>query len=131
MNPSPDFDIDYAKGAQAELFVADLRRALLQGRVEVKSDWRSDQTGNIYVEGECYYPRNGWRQTGIGNPNTAPLWVYVLGTSGIGIVFTREALRRVVVDDRFARKSQARWGSHPTRGWLIHLSALFSPRARR
>lgn len=124
---NPDFDIDYADGAAAELFVADLRRSLAEGRVEVKMDRRAWETGNIYVERECFYPRRGWVRTGIDNPDTAALWVYVLRDTGIAIVFDRDALRRVVDDKRISRDSQERDGGHPTKGVLIRLRSLFHP----
>jgi outer membrane protein assembly factor BamB len=123
----PDFDIDYNEGAQAELFVADLRRSLQEGRVEVKLDRRFIDTGNIYVEGECLYPRRGWQLTGIANPNTAPLWIYMLGGTGVGIIFTREALRDAVADTRVSRSSEERDGGHPTKGWLLRVRSLFHP----
>jgi hypothetical protein len=120
---SPDWDIDYADGAQSELVVADLRRALQEGRVEVKSDRRFIETGNIYVETECNYPRGGWRRTGISNPDTAPQWVYVLRDTGIALVFDVETLRRMAYDPGCSWASQCRQGGHPTRGRLVKVSA--------
>lgn len=125
----PDFDLDMTIGRQGEMFAADLRRALQDGRVEVKTDRGFIRTGNIYVERECRYPLRGWRNTGIDNKNTAPLWLYLLAGTDIAVVFGIEALRRAAADPRVAYAAEQRAGSHPTKGAVVRLSRLFTPGA--
>lgn len=123
----PNFDIDFAVGAQTEAWVADvLRPALESQRVETKMDRGFVDTGNIYVERSCRYP-SGWKPTGIDNPGTASLWLYDLSHSGVAIVFEVDTLRRLAADPRVSRDAKCVVGDHPTTGSLINLRKAFTP----
>lgn len=123
---SRDFDIANAVGTQGELLVGDLRRSLRDGAVEVKTDTRFVETGNIYVETACQYPSRGWQPSGIANPDTCSTWVYVLRDTGVAVVFDRDVLRGLA-QSQLARPSRCQVDHHSTQGVLLPLSQVFAP----
>lgn len=120
----PRWDIDYAAGRQAEMWVSDLRSALEQGTVEVKRDRRWIDTGNIYVEYKCKR-RGEYRDSGIATTE-ADLWLFVLIEGVFAIVISTESLkalaREVGRDPR--RLKEETDGSHPTKGVIISLQQM-------
>ena len=115
----PRFDIDAEVGHQGEIVVADLIEALKSGAsVQIKTDERFSQTGNLYIEYQCI--KGGrWVADGIATTE-CDLWCQVLGAekgnAGI-LVFEVEQLRRacrMLRNDGY--KKQCGRGSHPTRG---------------
>jgi hypothetical protein len=46
----PHFDIDFARGRVGENLVETFLSALQGGKIEVKTDYRVGETGNVYVE---------------------------------------------------------------------------------
>ena len=121
----PDWDIDYAVGHQAELFVADLIASLEGGRVEVKRDAKAAATGNIYVEFKC---RRGGHfvPSGIAT-TTADAFAYVLGEGVVVFATTavlRSACRRAYREGRI--KDGGQRGSHPTVGVLVPVNELLN-----
>lgn len=72
------WDLDYRDGVAGESKVADL---LHIDTVEVKTDRRWIETGNIYIETECYYVNDdAWKPSGI-NVSKATHWGFVLEDS--------------------------------------------------
>jgi hypothetical protein len=71
-----DFDLDFRYGSQGEQLVNDL---LTGGKtVEVKRDRRWVETGNIYVEYECWYNNSqSWELSGL-SVSKASYWAFVL-----------------------------------------------------
>lgn len=121
----PDFDIDMAVGAQAEIFVANIIDSLSQrGVVEVKYDARYQDTANIYVEYMCQR-RDGWQPSGIAT-SKAPFWAFVLGMDTFCFVIATETLKEACrtkwKDPSHMR--QLNRGSHPTRGVILPLQWL-------
>jgi hypothetical protein len=117
----PRFDIDYEYGLQGELYVSDIRRAIEADRIEVKRDSRWSATGNVYVEFECKGRKSGIATT------EAELWAFVLGDTNIAVFIPtatlKEFARRL---HRAGRVAQETDGSHPTKGVLVPLPALFA-----
>ena len=74
-----DFDLDFRYGSQGEQLVNDL---LTGGKtVEVKRDRRWVETGNIYVEYECWYNNSqSWELSGL-SVSKASYWAFVLEES--------------------------------------------------
>ena len=69
-----DFDLDYGYGLQGENLVD----ALLRGAntVEVKRDRRWWDTGNIFIETECYFQTSqSWEQSGL-SVTKAEYWAF-------------------------------------------------------
>src|SRR5208337_3591067 len=85
----PNWDIDAAKGAQAELWVSDIRAAFAEhGRIEVKSDAPSLQKQHFYVEYECRGQPSGIATT------KADLYLFTFGGLPGGIVIETQWLKR-------------------------------------
>jgi hypothetical protein len=74
-----DFDLDFRYGSQGEQLVNDL---LTNGKtVEVKRDRKWVETGNIYVEYECWYNNSqSWELSGL-SVSKASYWAFVLEES--------------------------------------------------
>lgn len=117
--PQPDFDFDYKDGHQAELFVADVLDSLEDGsRIEVKRDRRAVETGNVYLEYECW--KSGqWVRTGF-LATTAE--IYTIAVAPMVVVSApTSAVRKIAVKyyaDPRNRKEQP-VGGNPTKGVIV------------
>tara|TARA_R100001463_G_scaffold115540_1_gene170750 strand:- start:184 stop:570 length:387 start_codon:yes stop_codon:yes gene_type:complete len=82
MSYNPSFDIDFTRGVAGE----NLAKKFLFGTHEVKTDYKTVQTGNFYIE--TWQQPNGkdWKPSGI-NTTEANFWVQAspIGTGGIFI----------------------------------------------
>lgn len=118
----PRFDIDKAMGDQGELFISEIVDGWNNKSVEVKTDERASQTGNLYFEYECCYS-GAWRKTGIA-ASEAMYWAQVIGHRSCAIVVPTERLRDLVRvkwrDDPRSRREMMK-GSHPTHGVVISI----------
>lgn len=125
----PDFDIDLAVGAQAELFVANLIDSLAtRGTVEVKYDAKYLDTGNVYVEYQCM--KHGvWRNSGISTTKAA-FWAFVLGMDTFCFVIATDTLRDAVKERWQSGRRELTRGSHPTKGVVLPVSWLSTYAAR-
>jgi hypothetical protein len=89
----PDFDIDFQRGLIGE----DLHKQFLFGTHEVKTDFRTAETGNFYIETK-QQNRSTESLSGI-NTTKADFWVQAspLGCGGIYIrtLVLKELLRKV------------------------------------
>lgn len=117
----PRFDIDAAVGHQGEMFCRDVIGALREGRVEVKTDRRFADTGNLYVEHACL-KRGEWTDSGR-ITSDAEVWFFVIEGSGVSICVTAEALSSFLAFTK-PKEKQETDGSHPTKGFLVHVSSL-------
>lgn len=123
----PRFDVDVERGKQGEMFVHGIIDALKNGghRIEVKTDERSRETGNVYVEYECR-KRGEYVKSGIAT-SEAQVWVFVLDQGNVALAISTERLRELARSAfRKGRIAEERDGSHPTRGALIRLPDLIS-----
>lgn len=119
----PDWDIDLAIGKQGELLAGDVARGLTEGTVEVKTDERSETTGNIYVEYECR-----GRPSGIATTK-ATWWAYALARRRVLVVLPTDLLLNLAREQwRDGYQTECSRGSYPTRGVLIPVNELI-PRA--
>lgn len=118
----PDFDIDFVRGMVGE----DTYKDFLVGKHEVKTDYRSAETGNFYVETEQYSYLNGiWFASGI-NKTTSDWWVQA-SPLGYGGIFIKTNLMRELVNDPAARWAWQQVATHKTnasRGKLVKRDEL-------
>lgn len=115
----PRFDIDQAVGSQGELFVANIIDSLASGsnRIEVKTDERVAQTGNVFIEFECRYG-GVYRPSGI-QISKAELLMFVL-PAGVAIVAPTSTVKAVAYSHfRLGHIASCTKGSHPTKGVVI------------
>lgn len=118
MTRFPDWDLDRARGEEAERYVAELR--LLGERVEVKRDDRALTTGNIFIEHACKSATGDWFPSGI-ETTKADAWAFVFGkvvllapTPGVRAAWQWGVDHRCLVECAV--------GSHPTKGVAIGIA---------
>ena len=126
-NYQPDFDIDFRRGLVGE----DLHKEFLFGTHEIKTDFRTGETGNFYVETRQQNGSSEWL-SGI-NATKADFWVQAspLGHGGIYIrtdVF-KEMLHRV--DPPVTRQPILSDATNSSTGRLVRLDDVLWALGRR
>ena len=112
-----NWDLDLRAGELGESRVADL---LSLDTVEVKTDRRWIETGNVYIETECYYVTEGiWKPSGI-RVSKATHWAFMLEDSTVIIPLWR--LMDAVYDD--GRQIACNIPPNPSRGYLITIGQI-------
>ena len=86
MGYNPSFDIDFRRGLVGE----DSHKAFLFGTHEVKTDYRTAETGNFYVETWQQPYGKDWKPSGI-NTTKADFWVQA-SPLGLGGIFCQRRL---------------------------------------
>jgi len=111
-----DFDLDYANGLKGENVVDEVVRALCGGStIEVKTDLKWKETGNIYVETECFYQTSQqWEASGL-SVTKATHWAFVL--EDLIIIMPTEDLRQVVAVE--GTPIETKIEPNPSKGFLI------------
>jgi len=124
----PNWDIDRELGAQSELWVADIRRALAEeGTIEVKHDQPSLKKQHFYVEYECRGRDGVWRPSGIATTKSK-LYFFTFGDRPGGVVVATDWLTRAarLAYKRPSARAECRQGANPTRGVLVSLADLWA-----
>lgn len=115
-----DFDLDFRKGVQGENRVERAVQGMLEGTIEVKTDFQWKRTGNIYVETECFYQRHqDWRPSGL-SVSKSDLYSFVL--NDMIITIPTPLLKEVV--KAHGRAIECRIEPNQTKGYLIKLSNI-------
>lgn len=84
----PHFDIDYRRGLVGEHLVGSFLESLAGSLIEVKTDYRAHETGNVYVEGWQQNVAGDWYRSGI-NVSTADFYVFA-GPNADGFIAIRK-----------------------------------------
>jgi len=88
----PRFDIDMARGKVGEDKVVDILSSLHAGRIEVKTDYGSNYTGNLYIEFEKEDRQGNWVPSGI-STTEADAWAFAFSN---GVIFVEtESLKEL------------------------------------
>tara|TARA_R110000868_G_scaffold241295_4_gene495884 strand:+ start:171 stop:596 length:426 start_codon:yes stop_codon:yes gene_type:complete len=112
-----NWDLDYRDGLAGESKLADL---LSLDTLEVKTDRRWIETGNIYIETECWYQNSqSWEPSGL-RVTKATHWAYVLEDTVIIVPTYR--LKEIVWER--AKPITCDIPPNPSRGYLITPGAL-------
>ena len=112
-----NWDLDYRDGILGEKRIADL---LSMDTIEVKTDRRWQDTGNLYIETECYYQTTDtWEKSGI-SVSKATHWAFVLEDSVLIVPTFR--LREAIHDNH--RPITCYIPPNPSRGTLITAGTL-------
>lgn len=116
-----DFDLDYSNGLKGENIVDNVIRALCGGStIEVKTDLRWKETGNIYVETDCFYQTSQqWEASGL-SVTKATHWAFVL--EGLVIIIPTDDLRQVVEVE--GTPIETKIEPNPSKGFLIRVEHL-------
>jgi hypothetical protein len=118
MSKLSDFDLDLAVGHEGESLVNDL---LTGGKtVEVKTDLKWKDTGNLYIETVCWSHNNDeWYASGL-SATKAEYWAFVI-ESGTLLVPT-EILKKVVA--LRGRAITCNIQPNPSKGYLIRIDDI-------
>lgn len=119
----PDWDVDKARGEEAEALWRKTRTAMATGCAEVKRDDRAAKTGNFYIEHACR-TAEGWEPSGI-ETTKATTWVFV---SWPILVAVPVSILRHLHRDAQRKKAlvECSNGSHPTKGVVIPVDKLLT-----
>jgi hypothetical protein len=117
----PDFDIDYRRGLVGEDLVGSFLESVAGSTVEVKTDYRAHDTGNLYIE-TAQEIGGVWVASGL-NISKADFYSFA-GPTGEGFLTIRKnALVQVVIDTgRKVHMKRSSATSRDTRGFLIRVS---------
>jgi hypothetical protein len=111
MNNS-DWDIDLRDGQAGESKLADLLR---METIEVKTDRRWKDTGNLFIEESCFYQGSGqWEPSGL-SVSKATHWAFII--EGNVIIVPKEHLMNVVMD--YGRLIENKQPPNQSKGHLI------------
>lgn len=113
MSKLSDFDLDLSVGHEGEALVNDL---LTGGKtVEVKTDLKWKDTGNLYIETLCWsHNKNTWYPSGL-DSTKADYWAFVL--EGATLIVPTEAVRMAL--SLFGRPITCNIEPNPSKGFLI------------
>ena len=115
-----DWDIDLRYGQEGEVYVNSLLTAPIE-TIEVKRDKRWIETGNLYIETECWSDvMQSWYHSGI-STSKASHWSFVLEDSVVIVPIKR--LKFVV--QKYGRKKEMNRPDYSTKGFLITVEDLF------
>jgi hypothetical protein len=112
-----DFDLDLKFGVEGENTVANL---LSIDTVEVKRDARWKETGNLYIETECWYNSSqSWEPSGL-SVSKATHYAFVL--EGMVVILPTDQLKEVTSSS--GRPIECKIEPNPSKGYLIKLSHI-------
>lgn len=112
-----DWDIDFRYGQQGEQMVKDL---LTIETVEVKRDRRWKETGNLFIETECFYVNDGvTKRSGI-LTTKATHWAFVL--EDLTLIVSKADLLATLM--HYGRKTQCNIEPNVSTGYLVTVAAL-------
>ncbi len=125
LNNTNEFDVDLSKGKWGENALVDI--LMLNGDlIEVKTDYKWQDTGNIFVETECWYRNDGETKASGLNVSTAQWYAFVLrvreNAPVIKIIPT--TLLRMVVEKKGIAMDANQYGENPSKGYLITLKDI-------
>jgi hypothetical protein len=118
MTTLSSFDLDFRYGYAGEQLVEEL---LTNGKtVEVKRDRRWHETGNLYIEVECWYnSTQSWQASGIA-VTEADYWAFVLEESVLMI----PTINVIQAINKYGREINCEIPPNKSRGFLITVNDL-------
>jgi hypothetical protein len=120
MSTLSSFDLDFRYGYAGEQLVEEL---LTNGKtVEVKRDRRWHETGNLYIEVECWYnSTQSWQASGIA-VTEADYWAFVLEESVLMI----PTINVIQAINQYGREINCEIPPNKSRGFLITVNDLLA-----
>lgn len=120
----PHFDIDFARGKVGEDLVNTVLGKLQGKKIEVKTDYRIPETGNVYIETWQYHAedQSDIKQSGI-NITEAEYWCIASPTGKGFLMIETEALKEVIRDTnaREVRQSRINPNTNASKGRLVKM----------
>jgi hypothetical protein len=125
----PRFDVDFSRGLVGEELVETFLNDLVGNKVEVKTDYRVNETGNVYVETWQYSAPDASekKQSGI---NVSESEYYCFGSpTGDGFVMVKTSVLKQFISNTNPREARQPIASKETKasiGRLIPLADLLA-----
>lgn len=123
----PHFDIDFARGLIGENLVNTFLGDLKDKTIEVKTDYRVSETGNVYIETWQYHKEDASDRTQSGiNITKADYYCFASPDASGFIMIKTEALKEVIRDTRPREVRQSRINSRTNAsiGRLVKVSDI-------
>jgi hypothetical protein len=119
MSKLSDFDLDLSVGHEGEALVNEL---LTGGKtIEVKTDLKWKNTGNLYIETVCWSHNNSeWYPSGL-TTTKADYWAFVL-EDAVFIIPTKDLRHAVSIH---GRPITCNIPPNPSKGYVIKLDKVF------
>ncbi len=118
----PDWDLDLAIGSRGESLV----ESIFTGgkRLEVKTDIRALETGNLFLEYEALSSQGHWYASGVSSTK-ADYYVFVLGelVLAVAVGVLQQYVRDCQMNNRNLK--EMRRGTHPTKGVVLPIRELW------
>ena len=114
------FDLDLRYGQSGEGIVEDLLLGTVQQTVEVKTDRRWQDTGNIFVETECWsIKKQEFVPSGI-MVSESEYYAFLLPVGErkpLMVYYPTSLVKRVIAEK--GRPIEQNWSENPSKGYLI------------
>lgn len=125
MDKRSAFDIDNRRGQVGESLVGTFLEALGDARIEVKTDYRAWETGNVYIETHQQLQSGEWVTSGI---NVTEAEFYCLaGPNGSGfITIETNKLKEIAIASEKRSIASANINTNPTHGRIVKLSDIIA-----
>lgn len=128
---APDFDLDYRRGMVGESLVGTFLEAVGGSTLEVKTDYRAHETGNLYIETNQKLDNGQWVKSGI-SISKANFYCFA-GPTGEGFLTIPTAQLKQILKDtgRFVHMDRSSVSSRDTIGFLIKVEDVINVIFRR
>jgi hypothetical protein len=125
MTYQPAFDIDYRRGLIGEDLVNTFLNALSGSLIEVKTDYRAHETGNVYVETHQYPSNNPDTPIPSGiNLSQADWYVFASPNETGFIAIKKQHLMPLVIDAPRVEIAAKNLNSNQTRGRIVSIKDI-------
>lgn len=113
MTYEPHFDIDFARGKVGEDLVGTFLADLQGKKIEVKTDYRACETGNVYVETWQYHKDDASDKKRSGINITQSDYYCFASPEGLGFIMIKtDALKDVIRETRPREVRQSKINAH-------------------
>jgi hypothetical protein len=125
----PHFDIDFARGKVGEDLVQTFLADLVGQKIEVKTDYRVTETGNVYVETWQYHKEDASdrKQSGI-NITQADYYCFASPDASGFVMIKTEALKEIIREQQCIEVRQTRINpkTNASFGRLVKMSDILA-----
>ena len=125
----PHFDIDFARGKVGEDLVETFLADLVGKKIEVKTDYRVSETGNVYVETWQYHKEDASdrKQSGI-NITQADYYCFASPDASGFVMIKTEALKEIIREQQCIEVRQTRINpkTNASFGRLVKMSDILA-----
>jgi len=124
----PDFDHDFSRGKVGENLIDTFLQSIEGGSVEVKTDYRVTDTGNVYIEFEQWNRGGKPKPSGI-MTSKATHWVIASPDGTGGILVDTEWLRDLILEGPrvfpIGRQNIVNGDTNGSSGYLVPVQYLY------